>query len=69
MSPDPYVTMGFVNGSLVGLVYGWSIRIVLGGTDQPACQFHHPTDNNRGKIWSLNDFDIGRKLGRGKFGA
>lgn len=24
---------------------------------------------HRGKIWSLNDFDIGRKLGRGKFGA
>ena len=26
-----------------------------------------PADPDR--VWSLNDFDIGRKLGRGKFGA
>lgn len=41
---------------------------MLGGTGQPTYHPHHRTDN-RGKIWSLNDFDIGRKLGRGKFGA
>ncbi|KAJ8371966.1 hypothetical protein AAFF_G00298390 [Aldrovandia affinis] len=37
-------------------------------SSRPAADKHGPTESTKSKSWSLNNFDIGRPLGKGKFG-